>query len=86
MGVERITSVSKIIDLEEYKLQKEQAELAVYLQEVRNMVCRERQGKLLVALHYFLKDEREYGLLSEEQIIEIVNAFAVQVKDGITLS
>lgn len=78
--------MSKLIDLEEYKLKKEEAEITVYLQEVRNQIARHRQGKVLLALHYVLSSERDYGFLTEEEIIEIATIFARQISDGVIIS
>jgi hypothetical protein len=78
--------MSNLIDLEDYKLKKEEAKLAVYLQEVRGHIVRQRQGSVLMALHYLLSGEEEYGLLTKEEIIEIAAIFARQVQDGVVLS
>ena len=77
--------MSDLIDLEEYRLKKEEAELVIYLQEVRGQIVRQRQGKMLVALHFLLSKEKEFGLLTEEEIIEISAIFARQVGDGIAI-
>ena len=50
------------------------------------MIARQRQDKVLVALHYLLEIEKDYSFLSEREIIEIVNIFHSQVTDGITTS
>ena len=78
--------MSNIIDLEEFKLKREEAEIALKMQEVRNLVARQRQGKILVALHYLLADEMEYGLLTDDEIIEIANVFANQISNGVFLT
>ena len=78
-------SDEKILDLEEYRLKREEAEIALKMQEVRNLVAQQRQGKILVALHYLIIDEMGYGLLTEEEVIEVVNIFASQINDGIKI-
>ena len=78
--------MSNIIDLEEFKLKREEAEIALKMQEVRNLVARQRQGKILVALHYLLADEMEYGLLTDDEIIEIANVFANQISNRVFLT
>jgi len=78
--------LDNIINLDDYRTDKEMAELIIYLAEVKSMIARQRQDKVLVALHYLLEIEKDYSFLSEREIIEIVNIFHSQVTDGITTS
>ena len=78
--------MSNLIDLEDYKLKKEEAKLVLYLQEVRGRIVRQRQGSVLIALHYLLSSEKEFGLLTEEEINEIAAIFAKQVQGGVVIS
>ena len=81
--------VDNVIALLEYaERQKElqdAAQLEAAVQEVRNRIVRSRQGELIVALHAIFNNEREQGLLTEPELIEIANIFSKQVESGLTI-
>ena len=79
-------SLNNVISLDDYRVDKETAELMVYMAEVKAMIARQRQDAVLIALHTLFEIEREFGFLSEQEIIEIANIFHRQVGDGITIS
>ena len=75
--------MSNVINFEEYLYKREKAELVAAVQEVRNQVVRNRQGKLIYELHQLINKEREYGLLTEENIIEVTKILYHQISDGV---
>tara|TARA_R110002020_G_scaffold145362_1_gene318606 strand:- start:433 stop:669 length:237 start_codon:yes stop_codon:yes gene_type:complete len=77
--------MDNIIDFELALEKKNKAELAAAIQETRNHVARERQGEVLLALHHVLNQERESGLLSERELIEVAKILSAQTNDGLTI-
>jgi NADH:ubiquinone oxidoreductase subunit E len=79
-------TLNNVLSLDDYRTKKETAEVMAYMEEVKSMISRQRQDAVLIALHTLLEIEREFGFLSEQEIIEIANIFHRQVGDGITIS
>ena len=81
--------VDNIIDLLEYADRQKElqraAQLEVAVQEVRNQIVRGKQGELIVTLHTIFNAEREHGLLTELELIEVINIFSKQVENGLTI-
>ena len=77
---------TNLIDLMPHLEAKKRAELLLSLQEIRNEAAMLRQGELLVELHNVLNLARfDQGVLTEEEILEAVKVFHMQVADGYTI-
>lgn len=76
--------MSNVIDFNEALDKKEKAELMAAVQQVRGQLVRERQSQVILLVHQILNDERKFGLLTEEEIIEITKVLFSQTSDGIT--
>lgn len=74
-----------IIDLMPHLEAKKQAELLLALQDIRNEAVMLHQGEVLVELHYVLNAERSRMMLTEEEILQVVKIFHMQVADGKTI-
>ena len=74
-----------LISFDKFKQKQQEAEQALYLQEARNILAGDRQGNLLIVLHYVIEEERLHGILTTEEILEVINILARQVKDGIII-
>ena len=77
---------SNLVDMMPHLEARKRAELLASLQEIRNEAAMLRQGELLVELHNVLNVARfEQGILTEEEILEAVKIFHMQVADGYTI-
>lgn len=74
-----------LISFDRFKQKQQEAEEALYLQEARNLIAGDRQGNLLIVLHYLIEEERKYNVLTTEEIVEVINILARQIKDGIII-
>ena len=75
-----------IIDLMPHLEEKNKAELLLALQEIRNEAAMLKQGELLVEFHHLLNLVRlQEGKLTEEEILEVIKIFHMQVADGYTI-
>jgi len=78
--------LSNVIDFNAALEEKERAELMAAVEEVRGQLVRNRQSKIIILAHQLLNEEREFGLLTEEEIIEITKVLYSQTSDGLTFA
>ncbi len=78
--------MSNVIDFNAALEEKERAELMAAVEEVRGQLVRNRQSKIIILAHQLLNEEREFGLLTEEEIIEITKVLYSQTSDGLTFA
>ncbi len=74
-----------IIDLLPHLEDRKQAEILLALEEIRAEATMFHQSEVLVELHHILNEERTRKILTEEDILQIVKIFHMQVADGYTI-
>ena len=55
------------------------------LEDIRTEAVMLHQGEVLYELHQVLNEERERKMLTEQEILQVVKIFHMQVADGYTL-
>lgn len=76
---------NNIINLLPHLEDRKQAQILLALEEIRAEATMLHQGEVLVELHHILNEERSRKILTEEDILQIVKIFHMQVADGYTI-